>query len=89
MRKIASSLFRWEGQNSFPTERYQMVNLSTCISDWIQLYQGVPQWTVLGPLFFNIHVNDMQQSVMENCDLIQYADDTMIFSPQRFDGSSQ
>ena len=29
---------------------------------------------------FNIYVNDMQQSVMENCNLIQYADDTMIFS---------
>ena len=65
---------------SFLTDRCQMVKLSTCNSDWIQLYQGVPQGTVLGPLLFNIYVNDMQQSVMENCNLIQYADDTMIFS---------
>ena len=57
-----------------------MVKLSTCNSDWTQLYQGVPQGTVLGPLLFNIYVNDMQQSVMENCNLIQYADDTMILS---------
>ena len=65
---------------SFLTERCQMVKLSTCNSDWIKLYQSVPQGTVLGPLLFNIYVNDMQQSVMENCNLIQYADDTMIFS---------
>ena len=65
---------------SFLTGRYQMVKLSTCSSDWIQLYQGVPQGTVLGPLLFNIYVNDMQQSVMENCNLFQYDDDTMIFS---------
>ena len=46
----------------------------------IQLYQGVPQGTVLGPLRFNIYNNEMQQSAMEYCNLIQYADDTMIFS---------
>ena len=62
---------------SFLTERCQMVKLSTCNSDWIQLYQGVSQRTLLGPLLFNIYVNDMQQSVMENCHFIQYADDTV------------
>ena len=65
---------------SFLTGRYQMVKLSTCSSDWIQLYHGVPQKTVLGPLLFNIYVNDMQQPVKENCRLIHNADDTMISS---------
>ena len=65
---------------SFLIGRFQLVKLSTCNSDWTQLYQGVPQGTVLGPLLSNIHVNDMQQSVIESCNLIQYADDTMIFS---------
>ena len=65
---------------SYLTQRHQKVTLPTCDSEWIQLYQGVPQGTVLGPLLFNIYVNDMQQTVTENCSLIQYADDTMIFS---------
>ena len=44
---------------SFLTGRYQTVKLSTCSSDWIQLYQGVPQGTVLGPL--HITIDDSSQ----------------------------
>ena len=65
---------------SFSTVGYQMAKLSTCSSCWIQLYQCVLQRIVLGPLLFIIYVFDMQDSVMENCSLIQYADDTMVFN---------
>ena len=64
---------------SFLSERYQKVTLPNCHSDWIKLYQGVPQGTVLGPLLFNIYVNDMQNEVQNDCNLLQYADDTMVF----------
>ena len=47
---------------------------------WIQLYQGVLQGTVLGHLLFNIFVKSMRKSVSINCQLVQYADDTMIYS---------
>ena len=36
---------------NFLTERYQMIKVSTCSSDWIKLYQGVPHGTVFVPFF--------------------------------------
>ena len=67
---------------NFLSERYQMLKLSISSSDWNQLYQGVAQGTVLEQLLFNIYVNEMQQSVMENYNFLQFADDTMISSSQ-------
>ena len=63
---------------SFLTDRQQRVKVNNVYSDWIDLSQGVPQGTVLGPLLFNLYVNDMLTCV-EDCKLVQYADDTCIF----------
>ena len=65
---------------SFLTNRQQKVTLPSGCSEWIQLYKGVPQGTVLGPLLFNIYVNDMQQMIGETSELVQYADNTMIYT---------
>ena len=53
--------------DTYLTEKHQKETLSVCDSEWVQLYQGVPQGTALGPLLFNIYVNDMQHTVTENC----------------------
>ena len=49
-------------------------------SEEIEFYQGVPQGTVLKPLFFTIYVNDMRQSTAPYCQSLQYADDTMLYT---------
>ena len=69
--------------NSFLSHRIQKVILPSCTSDWIELYQGVPQGTVLGPLLFNIYVNSLHTCIDNKCTVVQYADDTMVFTSNK------
>ena len=58
----------------------QRVVLNGIESDWINLKRGVPQVTILGPLLFNINVNDLAKIVEKDCTVVQYADDTFLFT---------
>ena len=40
--------------------------------------QGIPQGSVLGPLFYIIYANDIP-NVVKNCGIALYADDTVLF----------
>ena len=71
------------------SERTQRVVLNGIESDWINLKRGVPQGTILGPLLFNIYVNDLAKIVEMDCTVVQYADVTFLFTPDTDEISSK
>ena len=58
-------------------ERYQEVVLNGQTSSWELVKSGVPQGSVLGPLFFLIYINDLSDNLESNCKI--FADDTFLF----------
>ena len=62
----------------FLIDRVQRVTLNGKTSDWECMRAGVPQGSILGPLFFLIYVNDLATDLKSNVKL--FADDTSLFS---------
>ena len=63
--------------SSYLENRIQSVKLEDTISSPQKVNFGVPQGSVLGPVLFNIYVNDLV-TFLRNCFIVQYADDTQI-----------
>ena len=63
---------------SFLSERCQRVVLNGKSSSWKPVPAGVPQGSVLGPLFFLVYINDLADNLVS--DVRPFADDTSLFT---------
>ena len=74
---IRGSLLQWI--QNFLFERKQRVVFKGAVSKWVSVTSGVPQGSVLGPIFFVLFVNDLKDVV--SSPLYQFADDHTIVRP--------
>ena len=71
---------------NFLTERTQQVVINGSASTPIQVTSGVPQGTVLGPLFFLLYINDLPNNFTSNVRL--FADDCLLYLPVKSDNDT-
>ena len=64
---------------SYLCNRFQSTSVNASFSDWKEIETGVPQGSILGPLLFNIFLNDIFYFI-NNGNLCKYADDNALYS---------
>ena len=63
---------------SFLKDRRQRTVLNEQSSSWGDISAGVPQGSILGPLFFLVYINDLTEDL--KCNVKLFADDTSLFT---------
>ena len=74
---ITGPLLKWI--SSFLSNRLQHVIVDGCISEANDVLSGVPQGTVLGPLFFLMYINDICQNLTPGTHIRLFADDSLLY----------
>ena len=64
---------------SYLTNRLQHCKINNSFIEWAKISAGVPQGSILGPLLFNIFINDIFL-FLQKCDLANYADESTMYT---------
>ena len=62
---------------SYLLDRTHQIKIGNVVSSWADIQKGVPQGSILGPLIFNVFINDIFYFI-KKCTLYNYADDNML-----------
>ena len=60
------------------SDRQQRVRINSSLSNSLTIRHGVPQGSILGPLLFNLYINDLP-SVCTTCHVESYVDDSKLY----------
>ena len=74
--------------HSYLTNRKQKVKINESFSEWVNIIIGIPQGSILGPLLFNIFINDLFLAVGDK-DLCNFADGNTLYKCRRSLDESQ